>query len=263
MCCEFEKKGTSANASEGRHPSDLLETFRDRLHHLCPDDLTGSGRHRTGIAQDQAKQAVAAAGELGLLIKTETVWSDFRHENADLHYGTEHVVESNESGDWMAKITIPPAFGLVPRLVSHPNVNLRNDPSVAAFRHTIEFLPATPLEYIERWIAANAVFEDSVKLTSVVQWGDGQISFGIQQPQYHGVPASPTEIDRYFEASGWTHLSDPGGTGHVLYYNYAFQVLAIDALPRNCYTRDGNLLPFDVILCHPDDELEKFLRIYP
>ena len=48
-----------------------------------------------------------------------------------------------------------------------------------------------------------------------------------------------------------------------MFFNYAFQVLAIDALPRNCYLRDGNLLPFDVILCRPDAELEGVLRLYP
>lgn len=49
---------------------------------------------------------------------------------------------------------------------------------------------------------------------------------------------------------------------HSLFLKYAFQTLAIDALPRNCYLKDGDLLPFDVILCHPDEELEAFLRLY-
>lgn len=102
-----------------------------------------------------------------------------------------------------------------------------------------------------------------MRLTSVIKWSDGQVSFGIHQPQYHGEPASPRDIDRYFEASGWTCIADPGGSGHILYYNYAFQVLAIDALPRNCYLHEGALLPFDVILCQPDAELEKYLRLYP
>lgn len=34
--------------------------------------------------------------------------------------------------------------------------------------------------------------------------------------------------------------------GHGLFFNYAFQILAIDVLPRNCYLNEGNLLPFDV-----------------
>lgn len=190
-------------------------------------------------------------------------WAVFRAANSDLHYGTEHVVESDEVGEQMAKITIPPAFGLAPRVVSHPLIDLRQDSVSPGFRQVIEFLPATPFEYLERWIAANEVFEDAVKLTSVVEWADGQVSFSISQPQYHGEPAPPRDIDRYFEASGWTRIQDPGRSGHVLYFNHAFQVLAIDALPRNCYLHEGALLPFDVILCKPDETLETFLRLYP
>ncbi len=33
-------------------------------------------------------------------------------------------------------------------------------------------------------------------------------------------------------------------------------------LPRNCYLKDGDLIPFDVILCRPDEELDVFLRLY-
>lgn len=38
--------------------------------------------------------------------------------------------------------------------------------------------------------------------------------------------------------------------------------LNIDALPRNCYIKSGNLLPFDVILCHLNAELRDFLKLY-
>ncbi|CAN5888804.1 hypothetical protein BH11VER1_BH11VER1_00120 [soil metagenome] len=140
-------------------------------------------------------------------------------------------------------------------------MNLRNDTEASSHRLEIEFLPATPLEYLERWIAANDVFEDDVTLASVIRWTDGQVSFAIAQPQYHGKPAAPREIDRFFVASGWKQL--PITSGHTLYYNYNFQVLAIDALPRNCYLHDDTLLPFDVILCRPNVALEEFLKLYP
>ena len=140
-------------------------------------------------------------------------------------------------------------------------VNLRADRTLPKTRPSIEFLPATPLEYLERWMAANEVFGDDVKLTAVIEWADGQVSFAISQPQYHGEPATEREIEAHFAASGWTRFID--SAGHVLFFNYAFQVLAIDALARNCYQHGGNLLPFDVILCHPDAELEAILALYP
>ena len=160
----------------------------------------------------------------------------------------------------MIKITVPPKFGLIPAVISVPQANLRNDPTIPPLRKETGIVHATPLEYLERWLAANEVFEDDVRLTSVIEWSDGQISFAISQPQYHGEPATDREIDHFFTEAGWTRIRD--ATGHVLFFNYAFNVLAIDALPRNCYVRDGQLQPFDVILCHPTEELESFLRLY-
>ncbi|MFO1440198.1 MAG: hypothetical protein U1F81_17890 [Verrucomicrobiaceae bacterium] len=167
-------------------------------------------------------------------------------------------MEFVEEIDRMVKITVPPKFGLMPKVLTHAVPNLRGEPGT---RKAIEFVHATPLEYLDRWIAANDVFGDDVKLTAVVQWADEQVSFAISQPQYHGEPASEREIEQHFIASGWTRISDPTGQ-HSLFFNYAFQTLAIDALPRNCYLKDGDLLPFDVILCQPDEELEAFLRLY-
>ncbi|MFM2142233.1 MAG: hypothetical protein RLZZ476_777 [Verrucomicrobiota bacterium] len=163
-----------------------------------------------------------------------------------------------DEGGRVGKLTLPPKFGLIPKVITHVVPNLRGEDGT---RKAIEFIPATPMEYLERWIAANEVFGDDVKLTAVVQWEDGQVSFAISQPQYHGEPATDREIEQHFIASGWTRIVDPTGQ-HSLFFNYAFQTLAIDALPRNCYLKDGDLLPFDVILCQPDEELEAFLRLY-
>lgn len=263
--CECEKKAASAipAASRSGDPDDSLETFHQRLRDLCEDHFRGPGRHRPSLAQDQAQCAVAQARELKILNTAEVTWLEFKSREEGVHFGTEHVVELSAFEDRVFKVTIPPAFGLIPRVVSHPVINLREDASPPVFRKAIEFLPATPLEYLERWIAANEVFEDDVRLTSVVVWADGQVSFGISQPQYHGEPAPHRDIDRFFEASGWTRITDPGGSGHGLFFNYAFGVLAIDALSRNCYLHENALLPFDVILCKPDEELEAFLGLYP
>ena len=50
-----------------------------------------------------------------------------------------------------------------------------------------------------------------------------------------------------------------------MFINYAPQNPVIDALPRNCYVNvaEDLLLPFDVILCQPDAEMEAFLELYP
>jgi hypothetical protein len=128
-------------------------------------------------------------------------------------------------------------------------------------REAIEFVHATPLEYLSRWLASNQVFGDDVRVVSVIRWADGMISFGITQPQYHGVPAETREIEAYFHQAGWTRLKDP--SGHTVFFNYAFGVIAIDAEKRNCYVSEGGLQPFDVILCEPDESLERCPGIYP
>ncbi len=107
----------------------------------------------------------------------------------------------------------------------------------------------------------NEVFGDDVKLVSVIQWKDGLVSFGITQPQYQGAPAAPRDIEKFFREAGWTLLNDP--SNHKVFFNCALQVMAIDAESRNCYLTDDGLQPFDVILCEPSEEMERFLKIYP
>lgn len=162
----------------------------------------------------------------------------------------------------VAKLTKPPGFGLIPTVVSHRRINLRCDPSIPEFRHCIEFVRATPFEYLTRWRLSNEVFGDEVELIQVIEWSDGSVSFAVTQPQYHGTPADDREIERFFREGGWASIPDPARE-HELFFNYAFNVLAIDAVPRNCYVCDDRLLPFDVILCEPVEDLEKYLRLYP
>ena len=96
----------------------------------------------------------------------------------------------------------------------------------------------------------------------LIQWQAQQArtladEFGILKP-------FETTWTLYFEASGWKWIADPAGAdGHLLFFHYPQAVLAVDALPRNCFLHDGTLLPFDVILCRPDAEIEEFLGLYP
>lgn len=228
-----QKKDSRSNlcSAPRRAEGDSLEAFHDRLRDLCAHDLEGAGHDRAGLAQDQAKRACALGRECGILSQPGLTWVEFCRNAGEPHLGTEHLVELSGDKHRVFKITIPPNFGLTPKVLRHPVVNLRDDPALPKTRPSIEFLPATPLEYLERWMAANEVFGDDVKLTAVIEWADGQVSFAISQPQYHGEPATEREIEAEFEASGWTRFID--SAGHVLFFNYAFQVLAIDALLRN------------------------------
>ena len=171
------------------------------------------------------------------------------------------MVELDEHAALVGKTTVPPAFGLIPEVIRLPLVILRPETDQPLFREAIELVRATPLEYLARWIACNDVFGDDVRLVAVVRWKDGLVSFGITQPQYHGCPAEPREIEEFFRCAEWIRLNDP--SGHTIFFNHVFGVMAIDAERRNCYLNDGGLQPFDVILCEPDEALEQYLEIYP
>jgi hypothetical protein len=255
-------KKSAVVAGEGFSGStDSIETFLERLRDRCKDDGGCDGLDRPGRIQVEAERALALADEFGIVKRPSFGWEEFLRGEPDLWIGTEHLVDLSVPEKRYRKATIPPAFGLVPRVVEIPTVNLRGDPDIPATRRVIEFVHATPLEYLERWAASNAVFDDDVRLVSVIHWQDGPVSFGISQPQYHGVPAEYRDIERCFSEAGWTRLKDP--SGHVIFFNYAFGVMAIDAERRNCYLTDGQLQPFDVILCRPDEAMQAFLAIYP
>jgi hypothetical protein len=269
MLCSSEPGKKNAPESASPLPSgrgtggfsgspDSLETFLQRLRDLCQDHGEGDGQNRASRIGLEAQSARALAGEFGILKVAPFAWAEIKAQIPESQIGSEHFVEQAESRHRIAKVTIPPDFGRTPAVRSHQAVNLRGEPGI---REEIEFVPATPLEYLERWLLANEVFGDDARLASVIEWPNGELSFGITQPQYHGMPAEQRDIELYFRAAGWTRLKDP--SGHLVFYNYAFQVIAIDAAGRNCYLTHGALQPFDVILCRPGPELEGFLRIYP
>lgn len=171
------------------------------------------------------------------------------------------MVELHTSSGLVVKTTIPPGFGVIPDVRWHGVVTAAPVSDTPPARGAIEFMDATPQEYLERWMACNEVFGDKVELVSVIRWSDGLVSFAITQPQYHGIPAEPREIERFFNDAGWVRLKDP--SGHAVFFNHAFGVMAIDAEKRNCYVNEWGLQPFDVILRKPDEQLDRFLGIHP
>lgn len=240
----------------------MLEAFHDRLCDLCADDGEGCRKSRADVIEVQTRQVRTLADEFGILKTAEVTWDELCAREPELDLSSEHLVEFSPPDGLVGKTTIPGKFGLMPAVITHLAVNLRGDPSLPATRRAIEPVAGTPLEYLQRWLDANAIFNDDVKLASVVEWADGRLSFGITQPQYNGEPAPERDIIAYFEASGWKWITDPSGDGHLLFFNYSWGVLAFDAVSRNCFLHDDALMPFDVILCRPDDEMADFLRLF-
>ena len=125
---------------------------------------------------------------------------------------------------------------------------------------SLEYVAANPMDYVERWISANEVFGDDVELEAVLQWKCGAVSMAISQSRYPGVPASPREIATYFAKAGWQRLR--ASHDHEIFYNFAFDLLAFDALPRNCFIHQGELMPFNVVVTRTTPELRRFLGLW-
>ena len=126
---------------------------------------------------------------------------------------------------------------------------------------SLQFRDGTPLEYLDRWTLCNEVFGDRASLLAVVKWIDGAVSILMRQPHYGGRQPRPEGIRLYFLDAGWQEIrSTPE---HKVFFNFAFNVIAIDAVPRNCYIWNDQIQPFDVILSTPTEELEHHLRLYP
>lgn len=233
--------------------------MQDRLRDLGAQDcdVIGDGAERSNHAQTELLLDIAH--ESGFLIESDYSWEEFSLTVPKDRRGSEHVVEFVHELGLVGKTTIPSGYGLTPFL----NVIEESsaDPSASnTYRKAIEFRPATVLEYLGRWNACNEVFGDNVRLASVIRWKDGLVSLCITQPQYPGACAEDREIARYFIENGWSCLQDP--SGHNIFYHYGYEYMAIDAVGRNCFLDEQGIQPFDVILCKPGEELERFLKIY-
>jgi hypothetical protein len=162
--CRLEKRGDAA-------PS--LEIFHQRLRDLCPHHLPGFGDARSAAIQEQAKQAVLLADEYGILRRPAETAAEFDASGEKAFVsGTEHWVDFDDTKRLVIKITRPPGFGLIPYVRSSRIIDLRNPGAAPVMKETVEFTVATPLEYLERWLDANELFSDVVRLVSVIQWGE-------------------------------------------------------------------------------------------
>jgi len=242
----------------------MLEALLNELQDFHRDNQKSHGQGRGQAIQDQAQYACAFARKNGILEEAPYSFGEFKADtesgSTSLVRGAEHVVELDEFSHRIKKFTLPSGFGLTPKLLHHVQAHADLRPELQSTKPSIEFVPATPLEYLTRWQACNDLFHDDVKLTTVILWSDQRVSFGITQPQYAGNIPSNTRIEEYFSQTMWTRVSNE--LGHTVFYNYAYDILALDIEPRNCYlSENDDLLPFDIILSTPDDELREFLKI--
>lgn len=180
------------------------------------------------------------------------LWRKTLHPGPDTLTGGEHLVEIDTREGLVFKITHPGkfGFGVDLEMTDPPGWNQR--PSVTA-----SLVDGTPIDYLLRIGWQNEHFGDDIRVLGVAQFPQG-VSILTTQPFYRGERTEQALIDSFFEERGWKMMSWKPGA----YFHAELDLLALDALPRNVLTLQGDeLMPFDVVMVKPEEMLKSKLEI--
>ena len=230
----------------------MLTAIRDRLSNFHKNHIQGYGYDREETIKRESEKICSIATELGIYKRLDSNINDLDFDAI----GSEHAVSYNDNTS-LIKLTLPDTgFGLVPRVTQHRKLNIRTGEET--FYQQIEFLGARPLEYLDRWALCNELFSDAANIQRIIQWVDSSVSFMLSQPYYMGQVIPHNEIHKAFREKGWDAIYRDG---RAVLYNFAYDAIALDLEPRNCYMNKGKLQPFDLIVSHPDDKMREYLDI--
>jgi hypothetical protein len=150
--------------------------------------------------------------------------------------GQEH--EILKRGERVLKVTRNGVFGLSPGI----ELALVSSAMDARRFHLWE---ATPLEYLERLHLQNLLVPGLNRLEGIIHQVNGDLAIVTSQPRFEIVPVSTAEIDDWFSALGFAKITDSA------YYRAGDNLGVFDAHDKNLVRAGDDLIPFDVIPCHP------------
>jgi hypothetical protein len=104
-------------------------------------------------------------------------------------------------------------------------------------------VPATPLEYLDRWALHNQMFAPITKVSGILEKAGGELSILIQQEPLVGDLPKEKQIADFMEHFGFTPL--PGK--RFAWKARASQTVVFDARPANFVLVDRTPIPFDLI----------------
>lgn len=104
-------------------------------------------------------------------------------------------------------------------------------------------VPATPLEYLDRWALHNQMFAPITKVSGILEKAGGELSILIQQEPLVGDLPNEKQIADFMEHFGFTPL--PGK--RFAWMARASQTVVFDARPANFVLIDRTPIPFDLI----------------
>jgi len=129
---------------------------------------------------------------------------------------------------------------------------------------TAELTEALPLEYLERQLLQNALFNDGVRLEGVAVEHERLVVL-TSQPNITGDEVTRDEMVTFMRKLWFQPLTgiSLGRPGSLAFYRDLDEVAAFDAHPGNFVKdEDGHVLPIDLILVRADEPLQKALQAH-
>lgn len=179
------------------------------------------------------------AVRLGLVLNQD-IFADKVHRG-----GQEHDIF--EDGGRVIKITRNGVFGLSPGI----ELALVSSDQDARRFHLWE---ATPLEYLERLHLQNLLVPGLNQFEGIILQPDGDLAIVTSQPRFDIVPVTTAEIDIWFANLGFTKITA------AAYYRAEDNLGIFDAHDKNLIRAGDDLVPFDVIPCHPGGGFLEFIE---
>jgi len=150
--------------------------------------------------------------------------------------GQEH--EILKQGERVLKVTRNGVFGL------SPGIELALVSSAEDSRR-FHLWEASPIEYLERLHLQNLLVPGLNRLEGVIHQANGELAIVTSQPRFDIVPVSTAEIDAWFAVRGFEKVTESA------YYRRDDNLGVFDAHDKNLVRAGEDLIPFDVIPCHP------------
>jgi hypothetical protein len=161
--------------------------------------------------------------------------------------GQEHDLFHDEPNDRYFKVTRNGVFGLSPGI----ELALVSSAEDARRFHLWE---ATPIEYLERLHLQNLLVPGLSRLEGIIHQSNGDLAIVTSQPRFEIIPVTVAEIDAWFAAMGFEKITDSA------YYRREDNLGVFDAHDKNLVRAGEDLVPFDVIPCHPAGGFLSFIE---
>ncbi len=239
MTSENEMPADLPDPPAHQRGSDARDLVRAALDHLRGvQEAGGSPSGPPSLARQEASLLQWADG-VGLLLNPEEIIPYLDRG------GQEH--EILKQGERVLKVTRNGVFGLSPgielALVSSSQEDRR-----------FHLWEATPLEYLERLHLQNLLVPDLNQLEGIIHQSNGDLAIVTSQPRFEIIPVTTAEIDTWFSALGFAKITASA------YYRADDNLGVFDAHDKNLVRAGDDLIPFDVIPCHPAGGFLNFIE---